>query len=104
MEKGCRRAGPAPVRPTRVVTQRIEGLFPQRTVTKISVWACHNRPLLPDSNRGIRPCGLRRNKAADKEVSILGGIEPAVHVPARFESGEYLLTHRDPPDGRSELW
>ena len=37
----------------------------------------------------------RRDKAVDEETSVLSGIEPAVHVPARFESRDHLLGHRD---------
>src|SRR3954468_5717743 len=95
MEKGCQRAGPASVRPTRSVTPRTEGLFPQRAVTKISVRTRQNGSLLPDSSRGLRPHGLRRNKAVDEEASVLGGIEPAVHVPARLEGRDHLFGDRD---------
>src|SRR5215218_8096366 len=95
MEKGCRRAGPDPVRPTRIVTPWPEGFFPQRAVTKISVWASHNRPLLPDSSKGLRSRDLRRNQAADKKASVLDEIEPMMHVPAGLEGRDYLRGHRD---------
>ena len=96
MEKGCRRAGPAPVRPTRFVTPRTEGPLPTgRAVTKISVRTRQNRSLLPDSSRGLRPRGLRRDKAMDEEASVLSGIEPMLHVSARLEGGDHLLGHRD---------
>jgi hypothetical protein len=36
MEKGCRRAGPAPVRPTRFAVQQAKGPLPRITVTAIN--------------------------------------------------------------------
>src|SRR5215210_4522354 len=95
MEKGCRRAGTAPVKPTRVVTLRTDEPLPRAEVTKISVRTRQNGSLLPDSSRGLRPHGLRRNKAVDEEASVLGGIEPAVHVPARLEGRDHLFGDRD---------
>src|SRR4051794_17659348 len=59
--------------------------------------------LLPRSGPGCHPwdpCnnvshGPRRNKAADEETSVLGGIEPMMHVPAGLESRNYPLGHPD---------
>src|SRR4051812_21285848 len=97
MEKGCRKAGPDRIRLTRIVDAAGRRISLTNSSYKNSAYARQNGSLLPDNSREDKAARPQNDKAIDK-ASVLGGIEPAVHVPARLEGGK----HQCPgPLGRS---
>src|SRR3954451_22582876 len=78
---------------------------PYQPVDEVLSWSSTHNMLWPKLRRPalfgvviaekrLRQRAVRRDKVMDEEISVLSGIEPAVHVLAQFESGEHLLTHR----------
>jgi len=94
MEKGCRRAGPAPVRPTRFVGTAGKGLFSRATVTKISVHVRSEPLFAARQQQRAKAARAQKGKAMDK-ASVLSGVERAVHVSTCLEDREHLLGYRD---------
>src|SRR3954470_209410 len=95
MEKGCRRAGPDPVRPTRFVDTADRRAL--RTASSYKNQRAHpSEPLLAAKQQlGIEAARPQRGTAMDEAASVLSGIETAVHVPAGLEHRDRLRGHHD---------